>query len=67
MFSINYSTAKTLMRQYKFNMLRFDITQPQEEPPVTLTTARNSLVRCSYKDLMISEAVDECKKEEESA
>ena len=54
------------MRQYKFNMLPFDITQPQEEPPVTLTTARNNLVRCGYRDIMISEIVDECKKEEES-
>ena len=65
MFSINYSTAKTLMRQYKFNMLPFDITQPQEELPLTVTMARNNLLRCGYRDIVISNNVDECKKEEE--
>ena len=61
MFSINYSTAKTLMRQYKFNMLPFDVTQDQEDPPPT--PGKEALLRCGYKDIDTEQNFDQCKKE----
>ena len=60
MFSINYSTAKTLMRQYKFNMLPFDVTQDQEDPQ---TPGKEGLLRCGYKDIDMEQNFDQCKKE----
>lgn len=49
MFSINYSTAKTLMRQYKFNMLPYDFSKAKEESPVPATVCSPTLQHCSYR------------------
>ena len=65
MFSINYSTAKTLMRQYKFNMLPFDVTQDQEDPPTPLLSGKDTLLRCGYKDIDTEQNSEDCKKEAE--
>jgi len=65
MFSINYSTAKTLMRQYKFNTLPFDVTHDQEDPPLPLplTSGKEALLRCGYRDIASEQNSDDCKKE----
>ena len=56
MFSINYSTAKTLMRQYKFNMLPYDFSKVKEESPLPSAVSSPTLLECSYRVIECQEA-----------
>jgi hypothetical protein len=47
-FNINYSTAKTLIRQYKSDAVSFDLHASKEETEFDYDLARK-LKRCGYK------------------
>lgn len=46
MFSINYSTAKTLLRMHRFNLFPFDLSKNRDREEGIVETG--SLVRCGY-------------------
>ena len=47
MYSINYSTAKTLMRMHKFNMIPYDLSREKKETLAPVES--NSWKRCEYR------------------
>lgn len=49
-FNINYSTAKTLIRQYKSDAVSFDLHASKEETDFDYDLARK-LKRCGYKEI----------------
>lgn len=49
-FNINYSTAKTLIRQYKSDAVSFDLHASKEETEFDYDLARK-LKRCGYKEI----------------
>jgi len=50
------------MRQYKFNMLPFDLNQEGNDLPVTSRADKAMLKRCGYRELGTTAPTDDCKK-----
>ena len=51
------------MRQYKFNMLPFDLNKEGNDLPVTSRAEKSMLKRCGYRELETTAApTDDCKK-----